>query len=201
MVTAGLTGGIASGKSTVSSFFRDMGAFIIDADKIAHELVKKDCPAWQEIVKYFGEKILLPDREINREFLGNIIFNNPDEKQKLNSIVHPLVFREMESRKKNIEANNPDALVIKDIPLLFESKHHLNVSPIILVYVPEQVQLQRLMKRNSLSKPDAMSRICSQMPIEEKKVLADLIIDNSGNFEDTRRKTLRVYTHLLQSSI
>ena len=200
LIIAGLTGGIASGKSTVSAFFKNAGAFIIDADKIAYELVKKDMPAWQEIIKYFGRQILLPNKEINREFLGNIIFNNPDKKHKLNSIVHPFVFKEMEKQKKNIKKNNPDAVIIQDIPLLFESKYHKNLSPVILVYAPEFLQLQRLMKRNNLSKSDAITRICSQMPIEEKKLLADIIIDNSRTIKDTEKQTIHIYNYLTQTS-
>jgi len=196
LIIAGLTGGIASGKSTVSAFLKDAGAFIIDADKIAHELVKKNMPAWQEIVDHFGRQILLPDKEINREFLGNIIFNNPDEKQKLNSIVHPFVFTEMEKQVNDIKENKPDAVIIQDIPLLFESGHYNNLSPIILVYIPEFLQLQRLMKRNNLSESDARSRICSQMPIEEKKILADIVIDNSETKEDTGNKILEIYKYL-----
>ncbi|QTA79563.1 Dephospho-CoA kinase [Desulfonema limicola] len=200
MIIAGLTGGIASGKSTVSGFFKDAGAFIIDADKIAHALVKKDRPAWQKIVKYFGKDVLLPDGEINREFLGNIIFNNPEEKQKLNNIVHPLVFMEMEKQVKKIKKNTRDAVIIQDIPLLFEAGYHKDISPVILVYVPEYTQLQRLMKRNNLSESDAKSRIYSQIPIEEKKILADIIIDNSKTIADTGEKTLGVYNYLTQTA-
>jgi dephospho-CoA kinase len=196
LVIAGLTGGIASGKSTVSTFLEDAGAIIVDADKIAREVVRNNRPAWREIVRAFGQSILLPDGEINRILLGEIIFNDPAQKQVLNRIVHPVVIAETATRLVEIEINQPGELVILDVPLLIESGMDTGLSDIIVVYVPESVQIQRLMIRDALTQAQARARIRSQMPIEEKKKRATIVIDNSGNREDTRSISLTVYQRL-----
>jgi len=196
LVIAGLTGGIASGKSTVSVFLEDAGAIIVDADKIAREVVQKDRPAWQEIVSSFGQSILLPDGEINRILLGDIIFNDPARKQVLNRIIHPEVIAETATRLAEIEKNQPSAIVILDVPLLIESGMDTGLSDIIVVYVPEPVQIQRLMIRDALTQAQAQARIRSQMPIEEKKQRATIVIDNSGSREDTRNISLIVYQRM-----
>jgi dephospho-CoA kinase len=196
LVIAGLTGGIASGKSTVSAFLEDAGAVIVDADKIAREVVQKGQPAWREIVGAFGQTILLPDGEINRVLLGDIIFNDPAQKQLLNRIVHPGVISETASRLTEIERNQPNPVVILDVPLLIESGMDTGLSDIIVVYIPEPVQIQRLMGRDALTQSQALARIRSQMPIEEKKKRATIVIDNSGSLENTRHISLNVYQHL-----
>lgn len=196
MVIAGLTGGIASGKSTVSAFLEDAGAIIVDADKFAREVVQKDRPAWREIVDTFGQSILLPDGGINRILLGDIIFNDPAQKQILNRIVHPRVISETATRLAEIEKKQPGSVVILDVPLLIESGMDTGLSDIIVVYVPEPVQIQRLMIRDALTQAQALARIRSQMPIEEKKQHATIIIDNSGSRENTRSISLTVYQRL-----
>jgi len=200
LVIAGLTGGIASGKSTVSAFLEDAGAIIVDADKIARNVAQKGQPAWQEIVSTFGQKILLPDGEINRILLGDIIFNDPAKKQILNRIVHPEVISETATRLAQIEINQPRAIVILDVPLLIESGMDTGLSDIIVVYVPESVQIQRLMIRDALTQAQSLARIRSQMPIEEKKQRATIVIDNSGSRKDTRSISLTVY-HRLKEKI
>jgi dephospho-CoA kinase len=196
LVIAGLTGGIASGKSTVSAFLKDAGAVIVDADKIAREVVQKGQPAWREIVGTFGRTILLPDGEINRILLGDIIFNDPAQKHVLNRIVHPEVISETTTRLAEIEKNQPGSVVILDVPLLIESGMDSGLSDIIVVYVPESIQIQRLMDRDALTQAQALARIRSQMPIEEKKKRATIIIDNSDGLEITRNISLRIYQKL-----
>ena len=196
MVIAGLTGGIASGKSTASAFLADAGAVIVDADIIAREVVQKNRPAWLEIVRAFGRSILLPGGEINRFLLGEIIFNDPAQKQVLNRIVHPEVIAETATRLAEIEKNQPGAVVILEVPLLIESGMDTGLSDIIVVYVPEPVQIQRLIARDALTQVQAQARIRSQMPIEEKKRRATIVIDNSGSREDTRSISLTVYQRL-----
>ena len=196
MVIAGLTGGIASGKSTVSAFLEDAGAVIVDADKIAREVVQKDRPAWRKIVDAFGRSILLPDGEINRILLGEIIFGDPAQQLILNRIVHPDVFAETAMRLAEIENKQPGAVVILDVPLLIESGMDMDFSEILVVYVPESVQIQRLMARDRLTQTQALARIRSQMPIEEKKKHATIVIDNSGSRENTRNISMRVYQKL-----
>lgn len=198
MITAGLTGGIATGKSTVAQIFKRTGARVIDADRIARDVVKAGRTAWQEIVDHFGKRVLLPGGEIDRKALGNIIFNHADQKTVLNRIVHPRVFEAVGAEIDHIAETAPGCVVIVDIPLLFETDRHRDLAEIIVVYVPESVQLRRLMARDGLSRRNALARIRSQMPIEEKKKHASLIIDNSGDQEATRRQTLEIYRHLMR---
>jgi dephospho-CoA kinase len=192
----GLTGGIATGKSTVCAILENAGAVIIDADRIARNLVKKNLPAYRQIVDTFGESILLPDGEINRTALGDLIFNDPRKKQLLNKIIHPQVGKETHRQLKHIEKSNPHALVILDIPLLLESGMHKDLSEVIVVYTPEHIQIKRLMVRDHISQKNALARIRSQMPIEKKKKLATIVIDNSGPLEHTRKQTLEIFQRL-----
>jgi len=196
---AGLTGGIATGKSTVAGFLAQAGATIIDADEIAHSVVRKGQSAWEKIVEHFTEAVLLPDGEINRVLLGDIIFKDAEQKNILNSIVHPEVFREM-ARQIDEAAARPGTLIILDVPLLIESGMHGSLSEVILVYTPQSVQIRRLMERDRISEGDARARIDSQMPIEEKRVHATIIIDNSADLESTRMRSLDVYRQLQEKA-
>lgn len=196
MIIAGLTGGIASGKSTVCAFFCDAGARIIDADKIARQMVRQGAPAYDGIVACFGKTILLQDGEIDRNHLGDIIFNDAQKKARLDAIVHPRVFQRITQITAQIAAQQPDAVVIKDIPLLLETAMHNDLVDVIVVYVPEALQLKRLMLRDGISQNAAMARIGSQMPIDDKRKRATMVIDNSGSMTDTRRQTLAVFNRL-----
>ena len=196
MQVIGLTGGIATGKSTVSALLEKAGAVIIDADRIARQVVKKGLPAYREIIENFGESILLPDGEINRSALGDIIFNDSQKKQLLNRIVHPHVRKEQNRQLKGIEKKDPGAIVILDIPLLIETQTYRDLSEVIVVYAPEHIQMKRLMQREDISKSDALARIRSQIPIEEKKDKATIVIDNSGTRENTRKQTLKLFQRL-----
>jgi dephospho-CoA kinase len=128
--------------------------------------------------------------------LGDIIFNDPKKKQLLNRIVHPHVRKEQNRQLKHIEKNDPDAIVILDIPLLIETQTYMDLSELIVVYVPENIQIARLMQRDGISRTDALARVRSQMPIEEKKGKATMIIDNSGTRENTRKQTLKIFKQL-----
>jgi dephospho-CoA kinase len=194
----GLTGGIATGKSTVSAILKNAGAVIIDADRIARRVVKKNLPAYRQILAHFGESVLLPDGEINRAALGNLIFSDSRKKQLLNSIVHPHVQKETDRQLRHIAKKKPNALVILDIPLLLEAGMRKDFSEVIVVYAPEHIQIKRLMERDHISQEDALARIRSQMPIEKKKSLATMVIDNSGPIEDTRKQTLEILQRLKQ---
>lgn len=196
MLVVGLTGGIATGKSTVATIFENAGAVIIDADQIAREVVKKGQPAHRAIVEKFGKNVLLPDGEINRSALGDIIFNDPHKKDLLNKIVHPYVRKEQDRQLQHIEKANPNAIVILDIPLLLESEMYRNLSEVVVVYAPEHFQIQRLMQRDNISQADALARVRSQMPIEEKKEKATIVIDNSGSREHTRKQALKIFQQL-----
>ena len=196
MIVAGLTGGIATGKSTVSAFLAEAGAEIVDADKIARLVVAKGNPAWEQVVAHFGKSVLRPDGEIDRKRLADIIFNDRLQRDRLNGIVHPFVIDESARQLDRIVERSPDAVAILDVPLLIESGMHEGLAEIIVVYIPESLQVERLMQRDGISRTEALARIRSQMPIEEKRRFATLLIDNSGPLEVTRAKSAEVYERL-----
>jgi dephospho-CoA kinase len=181
----GLTGGIASGKSTVSRYLRERGAVIIDADTLAKELVAQGTPAWQEIVAFFGSQVLDEAGNIDRKRLAQIIFADPQARSKLNSIVHPKVIETTKKRIRELKDNDNVPLIVVDAPLLIEAGMTDLVDEVWVVAVPVQEQLNRLVFRDKLSKEEAIKRIYSQMPLAEKLTYADRIIDNSGSMEET----------------
>ncbi|WP_449537213.1 dephospho-CoA kinase [Ferdinandcohnia sp. Marseille-Q9671] len=184
-LTIGLTGGIASGKSTVSQMLKEAGIVVIDADLIARKVVEIGEEAYEQIIGVFGEDILLMNKEIDRQKLGSIVFFDEEKRNLLNSIVHPAIRKQMLKEKEEHIANGEETIVL-DIPLLFESKLTTLVDRTLLVYVDYETQLLRLMNRNSLSKEDAEARIHSQMPLKEKVKLADAVIDNNGTVDATK---------------
>jgi dephospho-CoA kinase len=186
-LVVGLTGGIASGKSTVADMIKQKEIEVIDADIEARKAVEIGETAYVQIVTYFGEEILNDNRTINRAKLGEIIFNDIQKRQKLNEIVHPEVRRRMND-KKEAAILRGDKVVVLDIPLLFESGLAHMVELVLLVYVEEEVQLHRLMSRNQLTREEALARIRSQMPITEKVQLADKVINNNGTIEQTQKQ-------------
>ncbi len=194
----GLTGGIASGKSTVSHIFRSLGAQVIDADILARQVVEPGKPAWQEIVNFFGREILLPDGSIDRKKLGAIVFQDPAKREVLNRIVHPRVFEEEKRLYQDLRRQYPEALIIVDAALLIESGSYKRFHKLIVVYVDEQTQLHRLMLRDGISAEEAWVRIRSQMPLSEKVKYANYIIDNRGSLEETRRQVEEVYKKLME---
>ena len=198
MIVAGLTGGIATGKSTVAAVFEEAGAVIIDADTIAREVVEKGRPAWHKIVEQFGRGVLLPSGDIDRLRLADIIFNDTQQKDCLNRIVHPFVKAETDRRLKEVERDRPDAVVILDTPLLIEAGMDRDLAEIIVVYVPEALQQKRLMNRDRLSAAEALARIRAQMPIERKKSMATILIDNSASPASTRKIALKVMDDLMR---
>ena len=187
----GLTGGIASGKSTVSNMLKEMSITVIDADVEARLAVMEGEPAYKQIIAEFGDGILLENGEIDRQKLGAIIFHQADKRQRLNEITHPEVRRRMLEQVETAKRNNEE-VVILDIPLLFESNLTAMVEKTILVYVDSDIQLQRLVERNNLTNADAQARISSQMPLSEKIKLADAVINNNGTLEDTKQQLLTV---------
>lgn len=191
MIVIGLTGGIASGKSTVSKMLENAGIPVIDADRYSREAVEPGEKAYKEIVAHFGEGILHGDRTIDRKKLGAIIFNDEAERKKLNAIVHPAVRKKMNERKNFYRKEGREAVVL-DIPLLFESQLQGTVDKIMLVYVNEHVQLKRLMERDGSTKEEALSRIRSQIPLENKKTGADAVIDNNGSQSETESQLYEI---------
>lgn len=196
MVVVGLTGGIATGKSTVAAIFEKAGARLIDADRIARDAVRRGSPAYEDIVAHFGAQVLHPGGEIDRKRLAAVIFGSPAERRALEDIVHPRVRQEVDRRLAQIRRQAPESLVVLDIPLLFESGMDRGLDATVVVYAPEPVQLERLRARDGLTEAEALARIRAQMPIESKKNLATLVIDNGGPWEHTRAQTLAIYRRL-----
>ncbi|QHC05036.1 MULTISPECIES: dephospho-CoA kinase [Anoxybacillaceae] len=190
-LTIGLTGGIASGKSTISHMLKEFGIPVVDADLIAREVVRVGEEAYKQIVKEFGSEILQENGEINRTKLGAIVFHHEEKRKRLNAIVHPAVRKKMLEQKEAFLRNGANAVVL-DIPLLIESQLFHLVDKIIVVYVDEAIQLERLIKRNGLAKEDAVARIRAQMPLSDKKSYADAVIDNNGTIERTREQLLYI---------
>lgn len=193
-IIIGLTGGIATGKSTVSSMIADFKIPVIDADQIAREVVEIGKKSYHELIRVFGPQILQANQMIDRKKLGEIIFTDQTKREQLNNIIHPAIRKEMQ-RKKDYYVNLSVKSVVLDIPLLFESELEEFVDKIIVVYVDESIQLKRLMKRDHLSKKDALKRIDSQMPTSEKIKLADVVIDNSQTREDTLQQIQSTLLH------
>ncbi len=180
----GLTGGIASGKSTISNLLKTYGIAVIDADQIARDVVEPGNDAYKQIVEHFGTEILETDGTIARKKLGTVIFNDPKERKTLNGIVHPAIRQKMRDEKDRYFEEGEE-VVVYDIPLLFESDLRHMVDKTLLVYVDDNVQFERLLHRDQTTKEEAQSRINSQMPLTEKKSLADEVIDNNGTIEQT----------------
>jgi len=197
MLSVGLTGGIACGKSTVADMFVRKGAYLIDFDVLAHEVQKPGRAAWEKVVSYFGDDILLPDKSINRDKLARIVFYNPEKLNSLNQIVHPYTFLEWHDHLEKISSRNKNAIIIAAIPLLFEVKSQHLFDVTVLVLASREEQLSRLKLRNGLTREDAQKRIDSQMSLEQKKKLADIVIDNENSLLHTEAKVDEVWQKLV----
>ena len=179
MFKIGLTGGIASGKSTVLTYFKDKGIPYIDADIVAREVVEPSTEGLEAIVDAFGSNVLHDDGTLNREVLGAIVFHNEEKRRQLNDCLKEHIRNRIMELTAHYESNYT-AVLIYDIPLLIEGEWYTMMDEVWLVYVNESIQIERLMSRNRFSKEDALARIKSQMRLDDKRSFADLIIDNSG---------------------
>ena len=195
----GLSGGIGTGKSTVARYLAGLGATVIDADSIVRELQAPGAPLLDEIADAFGAEIIDADGALDRAALADTVFRDPDARARLSQIVHPKVGAVMKERTARAQAAGA-ALIVLDIPLLFEGREigsggasTLPLDATVLVYAPEQAQIQRQMKRNGCDRDEALRRIRAQLPIEDKKALADVVLDNSGSIEETERQAREFY--------
>ncbi len=186
----GLTGSIASGKSTIATMLKELGLPIVDADLVARQVVEVGSPTLAKIVETFGEDILLPTGEMDRAKVGTIIFNDEQKRQQLNSIIHPAIRAEMIRQRDAYVVEGKH--VVMDIPLLFESKLQHFVEKVLVVTVSNEIQLQRLMARNNLSQEEAAARIASQLPLKEKEEAADAVIYNDGTMEQSKQQLLDI---------
>jgi dephospho-CoA kinase len=183
----GLTGGIASGKSTVAKILESLGAAIVNADALSREVVEPGREAWQEIVVAFGAEVLQPDQGLDRQKLRTIIFNNPAARRKIESIIHPRVRALAEQRIREHTATGFD-VVVYEVPLLFEGNLHEWLRPVILVACDVDTQLQRLQQRDGLDQAQAQKHIDAQMSLAEKRRLADYVIENNGTLDELKRQ-------------
>lgn len=196
MLKVGLTGSIAVGKTFVCEVLRELGAAVLDADLTAREVVKPQTVGWKKIVENFGREVLQSDDTLNRVKLGEIVFQDEARRQLLNSIVHPLVFEAQDAWLNEREKENPRGIAVIDAALMIESGGYKRFEKIIVVWCQPEIQLERLIKRNDLSREDALRRIKSQMPQEEKKRYADFLIDTSEGFDATRQQTIEIFEQL-----
>jgi dephospho-CoA kinase len=193
MILVGLTGGIASGKSLVARVFKDLGAHIIDADRIVHDMLEPGQEAYQEILSQFGEDILLPTHNIDRRKLGEIVFNDADKRAWLNTCLHPRVFHVYSTQVQHLRRWQPDSTIVFDAALLIETGYYRKMNKTVVVYADEEQQIERLAARDNFSRDQAMKRISSQMSLTEKRKLADYVIDNTGTREETERQAREVF--------
>lgn len=201
MLKIGLTGSIAVGKSFVCDCFRKRGCHVLDADKTAREVVERGTAGLAQIVREFGDGILLSNGELNRKALGAIVFANDERRQLLNSIVHPLVIDAQDRWISKCERIDPDGIVLVDAALMIEAGSYRRFDKIIVVWCDPAIQLTRLMKRDDLSETEAKKRIAAQMPQKKKKRFADYLIDTSGSFHETSRQVAEVFGQLGQNAL
>jgi len=196
MKTIGLTGGIASGKSMVARVLQEMGAVLLSADKIGHQIIEPGKTAYYDLIDNFGKEILNADGTINRKELGGIVFKDPQKLKLLNQLTHPPIMQEIKLKLAQIEQEQPEAIVVMEIPLLYETRMEKLFDQVWVVWVDRETQIKRLMARDAIDRSDAISRIYSQMPLDEKARRADLVIDNCGSIEETIAKATRYFNNI-----
>jgi len=196
----GLTGGIASGKSTVTQMLREAGAFVVDADEAARKVVEPEGEALSDIIDAFGRDILEEDGTLHRAALGAIIFADEAKRNLLNAITHPRIRDWMNAQTEIGLQCNPEQPIVWDVPLLFEGETRNLVDTTVVVYVSEAIQLQRLIARSGLTESEAMMRMSAQIPIDKKREMATYVIDNSGDVTETRKQVIALWKTLCEAS-
>jgi len=196
MFIVGLTGGIASGKSLAARVFKDLGAHIIDADQIVHELLQPGQVVWQEVVEHFGSDILLSDKCINRRNLAEIVFSDAEKRAWLNSCIHPKVFAAFAAQVKFLCDRQPAAIIVFDAALLIETGYCQNMDKTVVVYAEQEQQIRRLVSRNGFTREHALARIRSQMPLAQKREYADYVLDNTGTQEYAEYQAAEIFQKL-----
>jgi dephospho-CoA kinase len=196
VMRVGLTGGVGSGKSTVSAMLDELGAVVIDADKLAREVVEKDTPGLAAVVDAFGPQLLTPDGDLDRPAMGAIVFADEAKRRVLEGIVHPLVFDRIVALE---ESATEDDLVVHDIPLLAESGRADTFDAVIVVDVPDEIRIERMVRDRGWTRADAESRINAQASREDRLAIATHVIDNSGTLEELRDRVAEVYKELTAS--
>jgi dephospho-CoA kinase len=196
MLIVGLTGGVASGKTAVSQVLKKEGAYIIDADQIAREIVQPHKPAWKELIRAFGKEILQENELIHRKKLADKVFEDPEQRKILNQILHPRIKEVIDRRTTEIGRKDPEAIVVIDAPLLIESEGHRGLDKLIVVTSTRAQQIKRLKDRDGVNPKRALKVISSQMPVEEKVRLADFVIRNEGSLEEAKKRAKGIFREL-----
>lgn len=197
MLIVSLTGGIATGKSTVASVFENLGCFIHHADRAAHALMEPGRPVWDQIVQHFGRSILKESGVIDRAKLGKIIFSNTKERQHLNSLIHPYVHQQRKDLVEELKKKKSTKIFVSEAALTIEAGYATFFDKIVLTHCPEEVQIERLIDRNRMSRSEALARMGSQLPAQEKIKWADYVIDTSHGLSRTLEEAERVYRNLV----
>jgi dephospho-CoA kinase len=199
MLMIGLTGGVATGKSTVAKLFKECGAVVIDADALARQVVEPGKPAWRDIVRLYGKQVLETDRTLNRPALAHIVFRDPRKLRMLSRIIHPRVAREQSRLTRGLARKDPNVIIVYDVPLLFEAGVDKRVDHIIVVVADRETQITRLQRRNHLTRAEALRRIRSQLPLAQKSKRADYILKGTVPLPTLKRAVRRVYAELRHS--
>lgn len=194
----GVTGGIASGKSTVSEMLRDLGSPLIDFDELARRVVEPGRPALKQIVDYFGSQVLKEDGTLDRKKLSGVVFNDMEKRKKLESFTHPAIYDEFFKDIHNVTEKQPDAVIQISVPLLIELNLQFLFDKLLVVYVPTQLQVERLAERDGITLAEAENTLKSQLSIEEKRCYGDFVIDNSGSLEETRKQVKEAWEALMK---
>lgn len=198
MKVIGLTGGIATGVSTVAQMFRELGAIVIEADKIARDVVEPGTQTYRKIVETFGREVLSADGTIDRKRLGQIVFADDAARRRLNRITHAAIRWRIEEEVERLRGSNPDAIVLIDVPLLLDTTgpDTFDMDGVIVVTAAKDAQIERLMRRDMLPEEDAQRRVAAQRPVEEKAMEADWIVRNTGSLEETRWQVVSLWRQL-----
>lgn len=192
----GVTGGIASGKSVVAQMLESMGAPVIDTDILARWVVKPQKPAWKEIVAYFGDKVLEENGHLDRKKLSDIVFKDPVKRKKLEGFTHPAIMEELARQVNEIAKKNPEAVIQAVVPLLIEINAQDHFHKVLVVHVPEEIQIERLVKRDGIAREEAANILKAQMPIDDKLAYADFVIHNENSLEETERQVKALWKKL-----
>jgi dephospho-CoA kinase len=193
----GVTGGIATGKSTVSRLLKAKGAELIDFDILAREVVEKGKPALKQITEFFGNNVLCDDGTLDRKKVSGIVFSDPEKRKKLESITHPAIFDAFHQKEKKIKKENSSAIIQAEIPLLIELNLMHMFDKVVVVYIPKEEQIKRLVIRDGIDESQAANILKSQLPIDEKKEVANFVFDNSGKPEDMELKINDLWDYLV----
>jgi len=197
MLVVALTGGIASGKSIIADILQELGCYIHHADMVAHQFMEPDKPAWKAIVDHFGQDILNPDKTINRQKLGAIVFSDEKERAHLNALLHPLVMENKKEVIASLKREKTHKIFVSEAALTIEAGYASFFDKIILAYCPIETQVERLMERDKINKKDALKKIQSQLPPEKKLKYADYIIDTSRTIKETIEQSEKVFRNLM----